>query len=394
VFGSCLAHEPEAEPLMSSTALPSLVTQPVVDPRPGLDCSTLVPFGWDARYAAAFALAATDSALPGRVVGGSREQLKVAVPGGEGVALVPGRLLHHAESPADLPCVGDWLALRPIAAGEPWFVESVLPRRSLFLRRAAGKRTSVQALAANVDTAFLVTALDGDFNPRRLERWLALTRQAGAAPVVVLNKADVAGEQAVRERAAEAAAAAPGVPVVVTVASAGSGLEALAPWLLPGATVALLGSSGVGKSTLANALAGEVRLATSELGSDGRGRHTTSRRELVAMPGGALLLDTPGLREVGLWLADEPLVDLFPEIAEVAVRCRFRDCTHGAEPGCAVQAAVAVGALPADRLAGLQRLQAEQASLLQRTDAQAAANTKRRWKAIHRAQKKHRPREM
>ena len=363
-------------------------------PTPSSASPVLESFGWTVELANAFAPAAAAGLLPGRVISAAREQLRVATAAGEAVALVPGRLLHAAESAADLPCVGDWVALRPVAPGEPLLVEAVLPRRSLFLRRAAGRRTAAQALAANVDTAFLVMALDDDFNPRRLDRWLALVQQAGAAPVVVLNKADLAGAEAAAGQAARLAATLRDVPVTAASAATGAGLEGLRPWLLAGRTVALLGSSGVGKSTLLNALAGEPVAATSAIAADGRGRHTTTRRELLALPGGALLLDTPGLREVGLWLGDGPLVDLFPEIDELAAACRFRDCTHREEPGCAVTAAVAAGELAADRLASLRRLEGERQALVRRTDQQAAHNTKRRWRAIHKAQKKHRPREM
>lgn len=352
----------------------------------------LAAFGWSETLAAAFAPFAAAGLVPGRAIGADREQLRVVTAAGDASALVPGRLLHAAGSAADLPCVGDWLALRPLAPGEPLLVEAVLPRRSLFLRRAAGRRTAAQALAANVDTAFLVMALDDDFSPRRLDRWLALVRQAGAAAVVVLNKADVAGPALAAGHRAAVAAAVPDVPVAVASAADGSGVAALSPWLAPGSTVALLGSSGVGKSTLANRLAGREVAATSELAGDGRGRHTTTRRELLALPGGALLLDTPGLREVGLWLGEGALVELFPEIAALGADCRFRDCTHGEEPGCAVTAAVAAGELPADRLASLRRLEAERRALLRRTDEQTAHNSKRRWRAIHKAHRKHRPR--
>ena len=184
------------------------------------------------------------------------------------------------------------------------------------------------------------------------------------------------------------------LPVVVARAATGGGLDALGTWLRPGSTVALLGSSGVGKSTLANALAGREVAATSEIAADGRGRHTTTRRELLRLAGGALLLDTPGLREVGLWLGDEVIGDLFPEVTALAAGCRFRDCSHRDEPGCAVRAAVAAGELAGERVESLRRLEAERQALVRRTDQQAAANTKRRWRAIHKAHKKHRPREM
>ena len=352
----------------------------------------LLALGWDERWSESFAPFAAAGLEPGRVLAGDREGLRVGTAAGEEPALVPGRLLHHAASPAELPCTGDWLAMRRLAAGEPLLVEAVLPRRGALVRRAAGRRTEPQALAANVDTALLVSALTGDFNPRRLERWLALAREAGAEPVVVLTKEDLVGDSApfVEEAATIAAPA----PVLALDALGGAGVEELAPFLVPRRTLVLLGSSGVGKSTLLNRLAGRELAATSAIAADGRGRHTTTRRELVTLPGGALLVDTPGLREVGVWLGEEAIEGLFPEIEAVATQCRFRDCTHADEPGCAVREAVERGDVDAGRLDSLRRLLAEQESLRRRTDEGAAREERRRWRAIHRANKKHRPRQI
>jgi ribosome biogenesis GTPase len=385
----------------------------------------LAAWGWDARWQRSLedltarrprggdepreggsASAAAGAELePGRVVTASRDTLRVATAAGEEDAWVPGRLVHQAATPADLPCAGDWLALRRLGAGEPLLVEAVLPRRTLFVRRAAGRATAPHALAANVDLALLVSSLAGEWSPRRLERWLALAREAGSEVAVVLTKADLCDDPATIATAAAAVAGGAPVRVVSAVAPGAGGerheergaddpLVALAELLAPGRTVALLGSSGVGKSTLANRLAGRELAATAEVAGDGRGRHTTTRRELLRLPSGTLLLDTPGLREVGVWLGEEPLAALFPEIEEAARRCRFRDCTHGDEPGCAVQDAVRRGAIDTGRLAGLHRLEAEQAALRRRTDEGAAREERRRWKAIHRANKRHRPRSL
>jgi ribosome biogenesis GTPase len=331
------------------------------------------------------------------VLAGIRDQLRVGTSRGEEEALVPGRLLYRAQSPAELPCVGDWVALRRRGDDSPLVVEEVLPRKSAFVRRAAGRRTEPQALAANVDLAFLVAALDEDWSPRRLERWLGLARDAGVPPIVVLTKLDLCGDPAPAIDAARAVASASwgsDVAVHAVDARGGAGVEALAEHLMAASTVVLLGSSGVGKSTLANRLAGREVLATSSVAVDGRGRHTTTRRELIALPSGALLLDTPGLREVGLWLGEEGLESLFPEIEALARDCRFRDCTHEGEPGCAVRAAVEAGELDGGRLASLQRLAAERVALEKRTDEQAARREKQRVRALHRAANKHQPRKL
>jgi ribosome biogenesis GTPase len=351
--------------------------------------TSLVALGWSAAWKASFAAFAAAGLEPARVLAGSRDQLRVATAAGEEEALVPGRLLYHAGSPADLPCVGDWLAVR---RNPPLLVEAVLPRRSVFVRRAAGRRSEPQALAANVDVALLVSALDEDWSPRRLERWLALAREAGVPPVLVLTKLDLCADPG-PVVAAAAALAAP-APVHALDALGGAGVDALRPHLRRGQTLVLLGSSGVGKSTLANRLAGRSLAGTAAVAEDGRGRHTTTRRELLPLPGGALLLDTPGLREVGLWLGDEELGDLFPEIETLARSCRFRDCTHEREPGCAVRAAVEAGELDAARLRSLHQLAAERAALRRRTDEGAAREERRRWRAIARAAKKHQPRKL
>jgi len=331
------------------------------------------------------------------VLAGSRDALRVGSARGEEEALVPGRLLYRAESPAELPCVGDWLVLRRSeeASGEqPLLVEAVLPRRSVFVRRAAGRRSEPQALAANVDVALLVAGLDEPWKPRRLERWLALTREAGVPAVVVLTKLDLCPEADAASVVATAAALAAPAPVHAVDGLRRAGVEALHPYLRAGETLVLLGISGAGKSTLANALAGQPIAATGVLAGDGRGRHTTTRRELLSLPGGALLLDTPGLREVGLWLGDDDLASTFPEIDELAQGCRFRDCTHESEPGCAVREAIAAGRLDADRLAGFQQLTAERESLRRRTDEGTARRAKQQVKALHRAANKHKPRQL
>jgi ribosome biogenesis GTPase / thiamine phosphate phosphatase len=259
----------------------------------------------------------------------------------------------------------------------------VLPRRTTFTRKEAWRRTVEQVVAANIDTLFLVTAFGQDLNARRLERYLVAAWDSGANPVIVVNKSDVAVD--VAGDLAEVEGIAFGVPVFPVSAATGAGLEELEPYLGRGRTVALLGSSGVGKSTLVNRFAGREVLATADTGKGGRGRHTTTNRELVPLPGGALLLDTPGMREFQLW-ADEAVLDsTFADVAGLAADCRFADCTHLHEPGCAVQAALADGSLPAERFDSYLKLQREIRALELKKDARLRSEARKEWRRRHRS---------
>lgn len=352
---------------------------------------SLADLGWDATFEDGWSRVSKPGLVPGRVTAGHTRVFRVATADGELLAEVAGQLRHSTRGREDLPAVGDWVALRPRAGERRALIRAVVPRRTAFIRRAAGKRAVAQVLAANVDTVFLIMGLDRDFSLRRLERALILASESRVEPVVLLNKADLCPEVEARRREAERTA--PGVPVLVVAAKEGRGLGALAPWLTRGRTVALLGSSGVGKSTLVNRLLGEERLRTREVRpSDQRGRHTTTHRELVPLPGGALLIDTPGLREVQLWAGEEGLASAFGELERLAAACRFRDCSHGAEPGCAVRAAVKAGEVPEERLASYHKLRAELRSLEVREDLELQRRQKQEWRTIHRAQRKHQPR--
>ncbi|BAC91387.1 ribosome small subunit-dependent GTPase A [Gloeobacter violaceus] len=345
----------------------------------------LDPFGWDSFFAQAFAGYPENEYAPGRVIAEHRGSYGVATEMGEVAAAVSGRLRHAARGPADFPAVGDWVVLERRELPGHGLIQAVLPRKSRFARRAAGGPSEAQLVAANVEVLFLVSGLDGDFNVRRIERYLVLAWESGANPVIVLNKADVCSELEKRVQAVERVAA--GVPVVAVSAAAG-GLESLASWLTPGRTVALLGSSGVGKSTIANRLLGNpVQAVQGVREHDSRGRHTTTARQLLQLPGGALLIDTPGMRELQLLAGEDSLEAAFADVEALARRCRFRDCSHANEPGCAVQAALQTGELEAARLESYRKLQREAAFEARRQDRSAAQIEKERWKRIHKAQR-------
>jgi ribosome biogenesis GTPase len=352
----------------------------------------LAALGWGAPYEQAFAPFGAEGLTPARVAVVHSGLYRLYSEQGELLAEVAGRVRHEASGRRDLPAVGDWVAIRPRPAEARATIHAVLPRRTLFSRKAAGDETQEQVLAANVDTVFLLTGLDGDFNPRRVERYLVTAWDSGADPVVLLSKADLCED--VAARVAEIEAVAPGVPVYAVSARKREGLAALREYLRPGRTVALLGSSGAGKSTLINALLGEERLRTREVRlADSRGRHTTTRRELVPLPGGGLVIDTPGLRELALWEAGEGLPATFEDVEALASGCGFKDCRHKAEPRCAVLAAVAGGELPAERLESWRKLQSERRYLELKQDQRAQLEQKRKWRVIAKAACDHKPRE-
>jgi ribosome biogenesis GTPase len=366
--------------------------------------SELIELGWHPFFEEHFRPHAAEGLAPARVAVQHRGayvlysevgELSADLAGrlqGDYVRHDPGKLGFEARVSGRLPAIGDWVAASVRADEGRATIRAVLPRRTRFSRKAAWLTTDEQVLAANMDTVFVVsalateTAVDDAANVRRLERFLAMAHESGAEPVVLLTKADLRDDA--RERALGLTRL--GVHIVVTSSLTGEGLDELEPYLAPGRTSALLGSSGVGKSTLINTLLGTERLATRETRPDGMGRHTTMRRELIRLPRRGLIIDTPGLREIQLWDADNGLSGAFADIDELSAQCRFRDCRHTVEPGCAVFGAVESGDLDASRLASFRRLLRELEHLERKQDVRAAAEVKHKYRAMVRSVRKRR----
>jgi ribosome biogenesis GTPase / thiamine phosphate phosphatase len=346
----------------------------------------LESLGWNESLAEAFQPFTNEGFVAARIAVEHRGAYILYAATGELTAAPTGRLRHEAQSPADLPAVGDWVAVRPVDGGRA-AIEAVLPRRSKFSRKVPWTPTEEQVVAANADTVFIVSGLGHDLNLRRLERYLTVAWESGADPAIVLTKADVWPN--VDAAVADAETVALGVPIHALSAVTGEGVDQLAPHLRAGRTVALLGSSGVGKSTLVNHLLGYDLLATREVRADGRGRHTTSHRQLIMLPGGALVIDTPGMRELQLWETPHGLEASFDDVATLARECRFSDCAHETEPGCAVRSALERGVLDTARLASFRQLQRE----LRRLELRASARlrSEERKKRSRAARQRRRP---
>lgn len=348
----------------------------------------LEQLGWSDRFAASFVPYCQSGFTIGRVAVEYRNTYLLYTEQGEQFAEVTGKFRHQASGIQDFPAVGDWVVIQIRAAEARSTIHAILPRRSKFSRNVAGSTTEEQVIAANVDTVFLVCGLDGDFNLRRIERYLILAWESGAIPVILLNKADLCVD--VEQRLAEVEAVAIGVPIVVLSAAAGQGMTALQPYLQPGQTVALMGSSGVGKSTITNQLKGEtVQAVQSVRQGDDRGRHTTTHRQLIPLPSGALIIDTPGMRELQVWSGAEGLPETFADVEVLAQQCRFRNCQHEQEPGCAIRQAIADGELDAGRLLNYQKLQRELHYQIRKQDQRANLAEKERWKKIHKSMRHH-----
>ena len=341
----------------------------------------LPDLGWTDSHTTDFEPHTAAGYVPARVAAQHRGAYVLFSELGELRAETAGRLSHEAAGAGDLPAVGDWVAAASRPEEGTATIHAVLPRRTSFSRKVALTASQEQVLAANVDVVFLLMSLNEDFNVRRLERYLTTAWESGAQPVIVLTKTDLDPDFALRVLEVEAIAF--GVAVHAISSLTGDGLDLVRAHLTPGRTIALLGSSGVGKSTLVNTLAGEELLATQEIREDdGEGRHTTSHRQLVLLPGGGLVLDTPGLRELQLWESSDGLAETFGDVEELATQCRFSDCAHRTEPGCAVQAALEDGTLPFGRWDSYKKLQRELAHLERRLDKRLQAEERKRWAKV------------
>jgi ribosome biogenesis GTPase len=346
-------------------------------------CESLLRWGWSSYFEALWNEGEREGAAPARVIAQQRKFWRIAGLFGECWAEASGKLRLAAEEGVEWPAVGDWVTAEVREAGSSALILAVLPRRSRFVRKMAGKKFAEQVLAANVDTALLVAALDGDFNPRRMERYLTQCWESGAKPVIVLNKADACGDASVKAAAMERTAL--GTEVCVISARTGQGMEGFERFLAAGQTVVLLGSSGVGKSSITNRLLGEMQQEVRPVREgDSRGRHTTTARELFVLPGGALLIDTPGLRELQPWDAAGGVSQAFADIDALAAECRFSDCTHEGEPGCAVRAALSAGIVEEARLENRRKLLREQEFLRRKMDPAARHKEKERTKRLYR----------
>lgn len=348
---------------------------------------SLSRWGWNSYLEAMWNETDREDAVPARVVAQHRKCWRIAGAFGECSAEASGKLRLAAEGGADWPVVGDWVSVKINGPRDLALVRAVLPRRNRFARKSPGRRIEEQVIAANVDTALVISALDGDVNPRRVERYIAQCWEFGVRPVLILNKADACEDTC--EKAAAMEGAALDVPVHVVSARTGEGMEEVERLFIPGQTLVMLGSSGVGKSTLTNRLLGESVQEVNDVRlNDGRGRHTTTTRELFALPGGALLIDTPGLRELQLWNGKEGLAQAFVDIHLLAAQCRFTNCRHEPEPGCAVQAAVQAGTLNLARLENQRKLIREREFVRRKMDPEARSDEKQRVKRLTREARK------
>ncbi|MEH6987293.1 ribosome small subunit-dependent GTPase A [Cytobacillus firmus] len=342
---------------------------------------TINKFGFDPFFKEAFSVYEEKEYQIGRVALEHKRMYRVWTDKGEMLCEVSGKFSFDASSREDFPAVGDWVVIKERSDEQRGTIHAVLPRKSKFSRKAAGVNTEEQIVAANVDTIFLVNSLNEDLNLRRLERYLLLTWESGAAPVIVLTKADLC--ENLEEKLAEVDTVAMGVPVISISVMEERGIDLLKPFLEPGKTIALLGSSGVGKSTLTNYLLGAEKQKVQDIRiSDDKGKHTTTHRELILLPEGAILIDTPGMRELQLWESESGLSESFTDIEQAAENCRFRDCTHENEPGCAVHMLIEEGSISRARLNSYKKLLKELAYLDRKQDKRAQSDERKRWKKI------------
>jgi ribosome biogenesis GTPase / thiamine phosphate phosphatase len=319
---------------------------------------------------------------PGRVALEHKHSYRVWLEDGEYLCTLSGKLTYEANGRGELPAVGDWVAVKTSPGEMRGTIRGILPRKSKFSRKAAGQVTEEQIVAANIDTVFIVNSLNDDLNLRRIERYLLLAWESGSNPVIILSKADLENDLETKMELVRGVAI--GVPVIPVSVLLGTGMEEVQRYLGPGRTVALIGSSGVGKSSLVNYFSGYEKQLVQEIReSDDKGKHTTTHREMVLLPCGAVLIDTPGMREIQPWTGEEGISESFADVDQFAEECKFRDCTHGNEPGCAVRSAIDEGLLDVSRLASYKKLQKELAYIDRKVDKKAQAEEKRHWKNIN-----------
>jgi ribosome biogenesis GTPase / thiamine phosphate phosphatase len=345
--------------------------------------ASLEEYGWNPFFQEHFQSLKTSDSVPARVVSESKGSFQVYCQYGKLTATIAGKMLYHAGVKRQYPAVGDWVVVKPLFDEHKGIIQAVLARKSKFSRKAAGERTEEQIVSANIDTVFIVSGLDGgrNLNLRRIERYLTLAWNSGATPVIVLNKLDLCADYDIYVRNIEDIA--PGVSIHPVSARKRIGLDALRNYLTPGSTAAFLGSSGVGKSALINALLGAEKQETGEVREDDyTGRHTTTKRELILLPGGGIMIDTPGMREIQMWAGEEDLQGAFNDIELLAKQCRFKDCSHNAESGCAVMAAIDRGDLDLARLESYRKLQNELIYLTSREEGSIRLYEKLKFKKI------------
>jgi ribosome biogenesis GTPase / thiamine phosphate phosphatase len=346
--------------------------------------------GWNSFFEGYFSDLGQAALVPARVVEELKGFYRVRSANGEYLAEIAGKIRYQAEDRQDLPAVGDWVALAPRPEKGRARIECILPRRTKLSRKVAGRVQSEQIVATNLDVVFVVSSLNRELNLRRIERYLTVAWDSGARPVVLLNKADLCIDA--DARAADVERIALGVPVHLLSAKEGRGLEALGKYFAQGETAALVGSSGVGKSSIINALArGQVLRVQPVRESDDRGRHTTTSRQMIMLPGGGVVIDTPGMRELQLWDGDQGMGQAFEDIETLARRCRFRDCSHRGEAGCEVEAAIVNGLLDPERLENHRKLEAELRFQERKQDPRLAREVKEEWKRIHKAMRHSKP---